>query len=72
MPWYATFFPLALVLTMNAIKEAFDDYFRHKSDEEVNHRWVCNDGGLWMYVPCFGLYECLSGEGVNTGGCAVS
>ena len=40
VPWWGTLFPLAVVLTVNAVKEAFDDYWRHKSDEEVNHRQV--------------------------------
>lgn len=35
VPWWGTLFPLAVVLLVNAVKEAFDDYWRHKSDEQV-------------------------------------
>jgi hypothetical protein len=35
VPWWGTLFPLAVVLLVNGIKEAFDDYWRHKSDEQV-------------------------------------
>jgi phospholipid-translocating ATPase/phospholipid-transporting ATPase len=35
VPWWGTLFPLAVVLLVNGVKEAFDDYWRHKSDEQV-------------------------------------
>lgn len=35
VPWWGTLFPLAVVLMVNGVKEAFDDYWRHKSDEQV-------------------------------------
>ena len=38
--WSTTFAPLVGVLTVNAVKEGYDDYFRHKSDKEVNNRKV--------------------------------
>jgi hypothetical protein len=36
VPWWGTLFPLAVVLMVNGVKEAFDDYWRHKSDETVS------------------------------------
>ena len=38
--WFTTVFPLAFVLGFNAIKEAYDDYYRHKSDNSINNRQV--------------------------------
>ena len=38
--WSTTVAPLVGVLTVNAVKEGYDDYFRHKSDKEVNNREV--------------------------------
>jgi hypothetical protein len=38
VPWWGTLFPLAVVLTVNGVKEAFDDYWRHVSDAQVNRR----------------------------------
>lgn len=38
VPWWGTLFPLAVVLMVNGVKEAFDDYWRHVSDAEVNRR----------------------------------
>lgn len=38
--WWTTLGPLMLVLAINAAKEIYDDYFRHKSDAEVNSRLV--------------------------------
>ncbi|XP_024917280.1 phospholipid-transporting ATPase ID isoform X2 [Cynoglossus semilaevis] len=35
---YTTIVPLALVLSITAVKDAMDDYFRHKSDNHVNNR----------------------------------
>lgn len=52
VPWWGTMFPLAVVLLVNAVKEGFDDYWRHKSDEDVNHRKVTllrEDGDLSIY-----------------------
>ena len=34
--WSTTIAPLAFVLSINAAKEAYDDYFRHRSDAAVN------------------------------------
>eukprot|EP00210_Caulerpa_lentillifera_P009522 g9080.t2 len=38
--WFTTVAPLIFVLTINAVKEIYDDYYRHKSDDEVNNRHV--------------------------------
>ena len=38
--WSTTIGPLLVVLSINAAKEAVDDYGRHKSDAEVNARTV--------------------------------
>ncbi|XP_018620654.1 probable phospholipid-transporting ATPase IM isoform X1 [Scleropages formosus] len=38
LSWFTTIVPLALVLTITAVKDATDDYFRHKSDQQVNSR----------------------------------
>jgi magnesium-transporting ATPase (P-type) len=38
--WSTTIGPLLFVLSINAVKEAVDDYGRHKSDAEVNARTV--------------------------------
>lgn len=38
--WFTTVFPLVFVLCINAIKEAYDDINKHKSDDEVNNRQV--------------------------------
>uniref|UniRef100_A0A8D3EET1 Phospholipid-transporting ATPase n=1 Tax=Scophthalmus maximus TaxID=52904 RepID=A0A8D3EET1_SCOMX len=38
LSWFTTIVPLALVLTITAVKDATDDYFRHKSDNQVNNR----------------------------------
>uniref|UniRef100_A0A915IDM9 P-type ATPase N-terminal domain-containing protein n=1 Tax=Romanomermis culicivorax TaxID=13658 RepID=A0A915IDM9_ROMCU len=35
-----TMFPLTLVITLTAVKDAVDDYRRHKNDKEVNNRKV--------------------------------
>ncbi|KAF5925435.1 hypothetical protein HPG69_001881 [Diceros bicornis minor] len=56
LTWFTTFVPLVLVITMTAVKDATDDYFRHKSDDQVNNRQseVLIDGKLqnekWMNV----------------------
>ncbi|XP_047196670.1 phospholipid-transporting ATPase ID [Hippoglossus stenolepis] len=38
LSWFTTIVPLALVLIITAVKDATDDYFRHKSDNQVNNR----------------------------------
>ncbi|OPJ77635.1 hypothetical protein AV530_006922 [Patagioenas fasciata monilis] len=56
LSWFTTIVPLVLVLTITAVKDATDDYFRHKSDNQVNNRQsqVLIGGGLrqeqWMNV----------------------
>ncbi|XP_058877411.1 phospholipid-transporting ATPase ID-like isoform X2 [Acipenser ruthenus] len=56
LSWFTTIVPLVLVLTITAVKDATDDYFRHKSDKQVNNRQsqVLINGILqnekWMYV----------------------
>ncbi|NXK85775.1 AT8B2 ATPase, partial [Formicarius rufipectus] len=56
LSWFTTIVPLVLVLTITAVKDATDDYFRHKSDNQVNNRQsqVLIDGVLrqeqWMNV----------------------
>ncbi|XP_028678352.2 probable phospholipid-transporting ATPase IM isoform X1 [Erpetoichthys calabaricus] len=56
LSWFTTIVPLVLVLTITAVKDATDDYFRHKSDNQVNnrHSQVLIDGKLqnekWMNV----------------------
>ncbi|XP_069068532.1 phospholipid-transporting ATPase ID-like [Pleurodeles waltl] len=56
LPWFTTVVPLVLVLAVSAIKDATDDYYRHKSDNQVNNRTVqvLRDGKFtnekWMKV----------------------
>ncbi|XP_063305087.1 probable phospholipid-transporting ATPase IM [Pelobates fuscus] len=56
LSWFTTIVPLVLVLTITAVKDATDDYFRHKSDNQVNNRQslVLRGGKLqnekWMNV----------------------
>ncbi|KAM9376045.1 phospholipid-transporting ATPase ID [Pholidichthys leucotaenia] len=38
LSWFTTIVPLILVLLITAVKDATDDYFRHKSDRLVNNR----------------------------------
>ncbi|KAM9807757.1 phospholipid-transporting ATPase ID [Neosynchiropus ocellatus] len=38
LSWFTTVVPLVLVLTVTAVKDATDDYFRHRSDQQVNNR----------------------------------
>ncbi|NXD98687.1 AT8B2 ATPase, partial [Chaetorhynchus papuensis] len=38
LSWFTTIVPLVLVLTITAVKDATDDFFRHKSDNQVNNR----------------------------------
>ncbi|XP_044122370.1 phospholipid-transporting ATPase ID isoform X1 [Neovison vison] len=59
LSWFTTIVPLVLVLAITAVKDATDDYFRHKSDNQVNNRQsqVLIRGSLqqepWMNV-CVG------------------
>ncbi|XP_041853027.1 phospholipid-transporting ATPase ID isoform X2 [Melanotaenia boesemani] len=56
LSWFTTIVPLVLVLVITGVKDATDDYFRHKSDQQVNNRQsqVLIRGGLqnekWMNV----------------------
>ncbi|XP_076135922.1 phospholipid-transporting ATPase ID isoform X3 [Alosa pseudoharengus] len=56
LSWFTTIVPLVLVLSITAVKDATDDYFRHKSDNQVNNRQsqVLISGSLqkekWMNV----------------------
>ncbi|XP_056402756.1 phospholipid-transporting ATPase ID-like [Hyla sarda] len=56
LSWFTTVVPLVLVLAVSAIKDATDDYYRHKSDNQVNNRTVqvLSKGGFtnekWMKV----------------------
>ncbi|XP_061633577.1 phospholipid-transporting ATPase ID isoform X2 [Phyllopteryx taeniolatus] len=56
LSWFTTIVPLALVLSITAVKDATDDFFRHKSDNQVNNRQsqVLMRGSLqnekWMNV----------------------
>ncbi|XP_027008712.1 phospholipid-transporting ATPase ID isoform X1 [Tachysurus fulvidraco] len=56
LSWFTTIVPLVLVLSITAVKDATDDYFRHKSDNQVNNRQsqVLVNGSLqkekWMNV----------------------
>ncbi|CAJ1062262.1 phospholipid-transporting ATPase ID isoform X2 [Xyrichtys novacula] len=56
LSWFTTIVPLALVLSITAVKDATDDYFRHKSDNQVNNRQsqVLINGSIqsekWMNV----------------------
>ncbi|XP_067358114.1 probable phospholipid-transporting ATPase IM isoform X4 [Channa argus] len=38
LSWFTTIVPLVFVLVITAVKDATDDYFRHKSDRQVNNR----------------------------------
>ncbi|XP_020559605.1 phospholipid-transporting ATPase ID isoform X2 [Oryzias latipes] len=38
LSWFTTIVPLVMVLVITAVKDATDDYFRHKSDQQVNNR----------------------------------
>ncbi|XP_075998000.1 phospholipid-transporting ATPase ID [Genypterus blacodes] len=38
LSWFTTIVPLVMVLVITAVKDAADDYFRHKSDRQVNNR----------------------------------
>ncbi|PNW71492.1 hypothetical protein CHLRE_16g656500v5 [Chlamydomonas reinhardtii] len=51
--WFTTVAPLVIVLTINAIKEIVDDFYRHRSDNEVNNRTVLvlEEGGKETPVP---------------------
>jgi magnesium-transporting ATPase (P-type) len=38
--WFTTVAPLVFVLAVNAVKEGFDDYHRHRNDNQLNTRTV--------------------------------
>ncbi|XP_005728080.1 probable phospholipid-transporting ATPase IM isoform X1 [Pundamilia nyererei] len=38
LSWFTTIVPLVFVLVITAVKDATDDYFRYKSDQQVNNR----------------------------------
>uniref|UniRef100_G1MUV1 Phospholipid-transporting ATPase n=1 Tax=Meleagris gallopavo TaxID=9103 RepID=G1MUV1_MELGA len=40
LPWFTTVVPLVLVLAVSGVKDAIDDFNRHKSDNHVNNRPV--------------------------------
>jgi len=44
--WFTTVAPLVFVLTVNAVKEGFDDYTRHKNDRQVNNKLVRRGVGI--------------------------
>ncbi|KAK7891041.1 hypothetical protein WMY93_023004 [Mugilogobius chulae] len=56
LSWFTTIVPLVLVLAITAVKDATDDFFRHRSDQQVNNRQsqVLISGSLqnekWMNV----------------------
>ncbi|XP_032378970.1 probable phospholipid-transporting ATPase IM [Etheostoma spectabile] len=56
LSWFTTIVPLVMVLVITAVKDATDDYFRHKSDQQVNNRktQVLKRGSMqsekWMNV----------------------
>ncbi|XP_041094490.1 phospholipid-transporting ATPase ID-like [Polyodon spathula] len=56
LSWFTTVVPLMLVLAATAIKDAIEDFNRHKSDRQVNNRQVkvLMDGQLksekWMNI----------------------
>ncbi|XP_072290818.1 phospholipid-transporting ATPase ID [Eucyclogobius newberryi] len=56
LSWFTTIVPLVLVLAITAVKDAMDDFFRHRSDQQVNNRQsqVLISGSLqnekWMNV----------------------
>ncbi|KIY96365.1 phospholipid-translocating ATPase [Monoraphidium neglectum] len=70
VPWWGTLFPLAVVLTVNGVKEAFDDYWRHVSDAQVNRRLATllrEDGDVaihWNTVQVGDLLRLHDGEDI--------
>ncbi|XP_010786384.1 probable phospholipid-transporting ATPase IM [Notothenia coriiceps] len=56
LSWFTTIVPLVLVLVITAVKDATDDFFRYKSDQQVNNRQsqVLISGSLqnekWMKI----------------------
>uniref|UniRef100_A0A913I3D3 Phospholipid-transporting ATPase n=1 Tax=Strongyloides stercoralis TaxID=6248 RepID=A0A913I3D3_STRER len=54
--WYSTAIPLVIVLAFSGIKDAYDDFQRHRTDRQVNNRiaMVVRNGHLveekWMNV----------------------
>uniref|UniRef100_A0A8C4QUV2 Phospholipid-transporting ATPase n=1 Tax=Eptatretus burgeri TaxID=7764 RepID=A0A8C4QUV2_EPTBU len=56
LSWFTTVVPLVFVLIVTAVKDASDDYFRYRSDNQVNNRRaeILHDGQFmedkWMNV----------------------
>uniref|UniRef100_A0A3Q3FHH3 Phospholipid-transporting ATPase n=1 Tax=Labrus bergylta TaxID=56723 RepID=A0A3Q3FHH3_9LABR len=58
LSWFTTIVPLVLVLVITAVKDATDDYFRYRSDQQVNNRQsqilikgrYCITNEKWMNV----------------------
>lgn len=48
LPFYTTLVPLVFVLGISAVKDAIDDFRRHRSDDQVNNRksYVLRDGKI--------------------------
>lgn len=61
---YTTILPLGIVVTVTAVKDAYEDYKRHKADKEVNNRptTVLRDGHVRTIV----WEEVLVGDIVRT------
>ena len=72
--WSTTIGPLLVVLSINAAKEAVDDYGRHKSDAEVNALTAeCFEMALLELSPDGRLAPLRSGSlNAYTGASAVS
>lgn len=66
VPWWGTLFPLAVVLMVNGVKEAFDDYWRHKSDETVRLE------GTWRRAGAVGRVLCCVGLHTGALSCIAS
>ncbi|KAM7396885.1 hypothetical protein PAMP_019890 [Pampus punctatissimus] len=64
LSWFTTIVPLVLVLVITAVKDATDDYFRHKSDQQVNNRQsqVLIGGSSEPYGLCYIETAELDGE----------
>lgn len=51
--WFTTVAPLVFVLTVNAVKEGYDDACRHRNDKQVNNRRVLMLDEAAGEVPVF-------------------